>query len=194
MSEGSLSDAEVIARCQRGEVEPFSILVRRYQDRVYHLTLRLLENADDALDAAQEAFLRAFSALSRFDLERPFAPWLTQIAANVSIGMLRKRRPGTVFLDALAEEEADTLIEAAVGARDWGDPQRQLDHAIREEAIQRAVLALPEPYRTVVLLRHLEEMSYEAISAALEMPLGTVKTHLHRARERLRRALSEELQ
>jgi RNA polymerase sigma-70 factor, ECF subfamily len=194
MSQGSPSDAEVIERCQRGEAQPFSFLVKRHQDRVYNLAFRILENADDALDASQETFVRAFSALSRFDRARPFAPWLMQIAANVCIGMLRKRRPGTVFLDALAEDEADTLIGAKSDPTDWGDPQRRLERRIREAAVQRAVLALPEPYRTVVLLRHMEEMGYDEIGAALEIPLGTVKTHLHRARERLRRALAEELE
>jgi RNA polymerase sigma-70 factor, ECF subfamily len=194
MTQGSPSDAEVIERCQQGEAQPFSLLVKRYQDRVYNLAFRLLENADDALDASQETFVRAFSALSRFDRARPFAPWLMQIGANVCIGMLRKRRPGTVFLDALGEDEAETLIGAKSGPADWGDPQRRLDRSIREAAVQQAVLALPEPYRTVILLRHMEEMGYDEIATALEIPLGTVKTHLHRARERLRRALVEELE
>jgi RNA polymerase sigma-70 factor (ECF subfamily) len=81
--------------------------------------------------------------------------------------------------------------EAALASDDAADPHQQIERALRDEEIQCAVLALPEPYRTVVLLRYMEEMPYEAIAAALEMPLGTIKTVLHRARQRLRAALTK---
>jgi RNA polymerase sigma-70 factor (ECF subfamily) len=194
MSDGPPSDAEVIVRCQQGEVEPFSVLVMRYQDRVYNLAFRLLGSAEDARDMGQEAFLQAYTALSRFDTSRPFAPWLYRIATNACYGLLRKRKPGTVFLDALRVEEADALLDTAVdhGTRQR-DPLDELITAVRDEEIQRAVLALPEPYRTVVLLRYHEDLSYEAIADMLAMPMGTVKTVLHRARLRLRQALLEEV-
>jgi RNA polymerase sigma-70 factor (ECF subfamily) len=187
MSDGQPSDAAVIQRCRRGEVELFSILVERYQDRIYNLSLRLLENPDDALDAAQETFVRAYASLAQFEPERPFAPWLLRIATNTCFGQLRKRRPGTLSLDAMEEREAD----AALASDETADPQQQVERAVRDEEIQCAVLALPEPYRTVVLLRYMEELPYEAIAAALQMPLGTVKTTLHRARQRLRTALTK---
>jgi RNA polymerase sigma-70 factor (ECF subfamily) len=192
MSEGSPADAELIHRCQRGEVEPFGVLVRRYQDRVYNLAFRLLGSSEDARDAAQETFILAFSALVRFEADRPFTPWLFRIATNTCYGMLRRRRPGTVFLDALAEEEADALLDAATTDRGADDPAWALERSVTDEAIREAVLQLPEPYRTVILLRHMEELSYEEIAEALEMPLGTVKTCLHRARRRLRELLNEE--
>jgi RNA polymerase sigma-70 factor (ECF subfamily) len=187
MSDGQPSDAAVIQRCRRGEVELFSILVERYQDRIYNLSLRLLDNPDDALDAAQETFVRAYAALPQFEADRPFPPWLLRIATNICFGLLRKRRPGIVSLDAMEEREA----EAALASDDAADPHQQIERALRDEEIQCAVLALPEPYRTVVLLRYMEEMPYEAIAAALEMPLGTIKTVLHRARQRLRAALTK---
>jgi RNA polymerase sigma-70 factor (ECF subfamily) len=192
MSDGPPSDAEVIVRCQQGEVEPFSVLVKRYQDRVYNLAYRLLGSAEDASDVGQEAFLQAYAALSRFETGRPFAPWLYRIATNACYGLLRKRKSGTVFLDALREEEADALLDSrVVQGTGQHDPLEKLIAAVRDEEIQRAVLALPEPYRAVVLLRYHEEMSYEAIAETLEMPMGTVKTCLHRARLRLRRTLLE---
>jgi RNA polymerase sigma-70 factor, ECF subfamily len=187
MGDGQPSDAEVIQRCRRGEVEPFSLLVERYQDRVYNLAFRLLGNADDALDASQDAFVSAYTALPRFDPARPFAPWLFRILTNACWGLLRKRRPDLSF-EAMEEREATPA--AAVTAPD-ADPQERLLRSIRDEEIQQAVLALPEPFRTVVLLRYMEEMSYEAIAAALDLPLGTVKTYLHRARRRLRMVLGE---
>jgi len=187
MGDGQPSDAEVIQRCRRGEVEPFSLLVERYQDRIYNLAFRLLGNADDALDAAQDAFVSAYAALSRFDPDRPFAPWLFRIATNACYGMLRKRRPDLSF-EAMEEQEA--VPAAAVSAVE-ADPQERVLRAMRDEEIQQAVLALAEPFRTVMFLRYEEEMSYEAIAAVLELPIGTVKTYLHRARQRLRKALGD---
>jgi RNA polymerase sigma-70 factor, ECF subfamily len=187
MGDGQPSDAEVIQRCRRGEVEPFSLLVERYQDRVYNLAFRLLGNADDALDASQDAFVSAYAALSRFDPARPFVPWLFRIVTNACYGILRKRRLDLSF-DTLDEQEA---IPATAVTASQADPQQQVLRAIRDEEIQQAVLALAQPFRTVMLLRYMEEMSYEAIAAALELPMGTVKTYLHRARQRLRTALGE---
>jgi RNA polymerase sigma-70 factor, ECF subfamily len=189
MKDGPPSDDEVIQRCQRGDVEQFGVLVKRYQDRLYNLCFRLLGSAEDARDAAQETFIRAYTALERFEGGRPFTPWLYRIATNACYGVLRRRGVTVLSLDAM--EDPETLPMEAAGGQE-GDPQERLERSLRDEEIRDAVMALPEPYRTVVLLRHMEEMSYEGIAAALEMPLGTVKTSLHRARQRLRRALGGE--
>lgn len=188
-----VADAEVVRRCLGGDAEAFALLVARYQDRVYTLAYRLLGHSDDALDAAQEAFIRAYAALDRFDTRRPMAPWLLRIAANVAYGMLRKRAPGQLSLDALSEGEADAALARSPGAEKIpaADPEQRVTRAASDAAIRDAVLALPEPYRTVTLLHYLEEMPYETIAAALEMPLGTVKTYLHRARQRLKAVLGE---
>ena len=190
MGDGQPSDAEVIQRCRQGEVEPFSLLVERYQDRVYNLAYRLLGSAEDSLDAAQETFVRAYSALPRFDPDRPFAPWLFRIATNQCYGLLRKRRPEVSF-EEIEEGGTGSASGRALGSTD-GDPLQSVLRAARAEEIQRAVLELPEPYRAVVLLRYQEDMSHAMIAAALDIPIGTVKTHLHRARQRLRKVLSPE--
>jgi len=187
MSDGQPSDAEVIQRCRRGEIECFRVLVERYEDRIYNLSLRLLGHHEDALDAAQETFVRAYGALPQFELDRPLAPWLYRIATNLCFGILRKRRPEVVSLDAAEEWEVDSARSMSGGAV---DPQEWVDRAATDEEIQRAVLELPEPYRAAVLLRYMDGLSYEAIADALEVPLGTVKTYLHRARQRLRAKLS----
>ncbi len=185
MSDGPPSDREVIQRCQAGEIEPFSLLVERYRDRLYNLTFRILEHPDDALDAAQETFVRAFAALGRFDLDRPFAPWLYRIATNTCLGLLRKRKTDPLSLDP-KDEDLDLILSAPGRA---GDPQWELERAVRDEQVQAAVQDLPARYRIVILLRYQEAMTYEAIAEALDMPLGTVKTYLHRAHRRLRQAL-----
>jgi RNA polymerase sigma-70 factor (ECF subfamily) len=186
MSEGQPSDAEVIQRCRRGEVELFRVLAARYQDRIYSLALRLLGNPEEALDAAQETFVRVFRALGQFDEERPFAPWISRIATNTCVGLLRKRRPDVFSLDAMPEHEAEAALATASADT---DPWLQLERSLRDEEIQCAVMALPEANRMVILLRYTDELSYEEIAEAMELPLGTVKTLLHRARRRLRAAL-----
>lgn len=190
MGDRQPSDAEVIERCLRGEVEPFSLLVERYRDRVYNLALRLLERTDDALDVSQETFIRAYGALSGFDAERPLAPWLFRIATNLCIGVLRKRRPEVSF-ETLEENELAAPGGAYPGRRE-GDPELSALRVVRDEEIRNAVRRLPEPYRTVVVLRYHDELTHEEIAAVLEIPIGTVKTHLHRARMRLRKMLAEE--
>lgn len=187
------ADAEVVRRCRDGETELFRVLVERYQDRVYGLAFHLLGDRDDASDAAQETFLRVYVALDRFDVTRPLLPWLLRIAANTCYGMLRKRPSGQFSLDAMPEGEVDARISRAPGTAvaSSADPAERVARAASDAEIHRAVLALPEPYRTVTLLRYREEMSYAAIAEALEMPLGTVKTCLHRARARLKTALEE---
>jgi RNA polymerase sigma-70 factor (ECF subfamily) len=186
MCEGQPPDAVVIQRCRRGEVELFRVLVKRYEDRIYSLAVRLLDNPEEALDAAQDTFVRAFRALEQFDAERPFAPWLYRIATNTCVGLLRKRRPDVFSLDAMPEYEAETALAAASADT---DPWQRLERTLRDEEIQCAVMALPEAYRMVILLRYTDELSYEEIAAALELPLGTVKTLLHRAHRRLRATL-----
>src|SRR5262245_52443229 len=168
MSDGQPSDAAVIQRCRRGEVELFTVLVERYQDRIYNLSLRLLGNPEEALDAAQDTFIRAFRALGQFELDRPFAPWLYRIATNTCFGLLRQRRAGGFSLDAMEETETEAAL---AGADPAADPWQRLEQNLRDEEIQCAVLALPEPYRTAVLLRYMEEMSYDEIATVLETPL-----------------------
>src|SRR5947209_4433551 len=158
MSDRQASDSEVIQRCRRGEIESFRLLVERYQHRIYNLSLRLLGDREDALDAAQETFVRVFAALDRFEPGQPFTPWLYRIATNTCYGILRKRKHSSVSLDALGEWEAEATGSLS-GAPE--DPQHWVLRTARDEEIQRAVLALPEPYRTVVLLRYMEELSYE---------------------------------
>src|SRR5688572_19761004 len=107
MKDGPPSDDEVIQRCRRGEVELFGVLVKRYQDRLYNLCFRLLGSAEDARDAAQETFVSAFGALERFEVGRPFTPWLYRIATNACYGLLRKRGEVVLSLDALEEPVVD---------------------------------------------------------------------------------------
>ncbi len=172
----------------RGDKQAFARLVDLHKRTVYGLCFRLLRDGEEARDAAQEAFARAYAALAAYDPALPFAPWILRIARNHCLDVLRRRVPDaqTVALDAEAEDGSPR--ELADPAAPRGD-----DVVERRElagALESAVAALPANYREVVHLFHVEHLSYKQIASTLDVPIGTVMTWLHRARARLRDALS----
>ncbi len=172
----------------RGDKQAFGRLVDLHKRAVYGLCVRLLREPEEARDAAQEAFTRAYGSLASYDTRQPFAPWLLRIARNHCLDVLRRRLPEAqrVELDADPGETAP---------RELADPSAaQGDQVIERRelagALERAVSALPANYREVVHLFHVEHLSYKEIASTLDVPIGTVMTWLHRARARLKDALT----
>jgi RNA polymerase sigma-70 factor, ECF subfamily len=167
-------DRTLVERFQRGDRSAFVDLMRRHERRVYNLAFRMLGRPEEARDATQDAFLACFRHLDRFRGDAAFTTWLHRIAVNACYDLLRKR-PATTSLD---DETAD--------------PVPAPDHADRAAAaadVQRALLAIPEEYRVVLVLFEVEDLSVEQISSVLGIPSGTVKSRLHRGRAALGRAL-----
>ena len=188
--EAAASDEALAARVRAtGDAEAFAVLVTRYRARLIALSRRMLADSrggpDEAEDVAQEAFVAAYDRRGSYRRGEPFRPWLYRIALNRCLDRLRtqSRRPALRSWEAVAAEPQ---------AAEEG-PLTALLTEEREGRLQEAVAALPPKYRAVFLLRHLDDLSYEEIAAATELPLGTVKTHLFRARALLRAALSEYL-
>lgn len=159
----------------------FEELVRRYQGRLYNLAYRLTGDAEDAQDLAQEALFKAYSALRTFRTGERFSPWVYKIATNLCISHLRRRRP------QVALDEQSPFVDGSPSPEDVAE-QKEL-----RETVQRAITALPEQYRAVILLRHQQDLPYSDIAQALGLPIGTVKTHLFRARDMLHKLLSKEI-
>lgn len=159
--------------------EAFNQLVVRYQHRIYGLAYRMTGSPSDAHDLAQDTFMRAFRHLSTFQQGRPFAPWLYRIAINLCLDH-RQRQAPTISLDDydLPHQEPSPEVRAI---------QREA-----RQRVHKAILSLSPKYRAVIILRHLEDLSYEEIATALDLPLNTVRTHLFRAREALRKALRDD--
>lgn len=180
------SDEQLAQRALAGEEAAFDELVRRHQSRVYHLAYVMCRDRDLADDWAQEAFVRAFEQLRHFDSTRPFTPWLLKVATNVCLNQVRRGSLTTVSLEATdnPEDEPRQIADEAL------TPPMRLEQRELTECVQAALAELPEKYRVVMVLRHLEDLEYDEIAAATGLPLGTVKTFLHRGRERLRHLLA----
>ena len=173
-------EADLLARARGGSFLAFEVIVKRYERRVYGIALRIVRRHEVADDVAQEAFMRAHQALSTFDLDRPFGPWICRIAANLAINHVRSPEARET---PLPEGHAET---AAPG-------RGALDLVLEREArevLERALGALPAEQRAVFALRTFEELSYREIADALGISIGTVMSRLSRARERLRVALA----
>ena len=180
MTEQGAGDVELVRRSQRGDGEAFGLLVLRYQDRIYNTTMRLLSDPDDAAEVAQEVFLRAFAHIGGFEGKSAFSTWLYRIAINCALSRRRKRQ--------VAKEVA--LSDFAGGSGNpHSDETSSLEEAERNRLIEEALAALAPDLRSVVVLRDLEGLNYEAVARVLKVSQGTVKSRLHRARNTLRKKL-----
>lgn len=180
------SDEELVQTCQAGESSAFDILVARWEDRIRGAAYRFLGSEEEARDVAQEAFLKAYRGLAGFKREARFSSWLYQIATNLCRDRLRRRRTrATVSLEELCEMGAE-VAETEPGAHEL---LLQRDLAL---AVRRAIHALPEEQREVVILKEYEGLTFLEIAQALDAPVSTVKTRLYRGLGQLRLRLERD--
>jgi RNA polymerase sigma-70 factor (ECF subfamily) len=172
-------DSLAVRRCLEGDKSAFDELVARHGTRLFNLISRTLGSKEEAHDVFCEAFTNAYCALKSFQLGRSFWSWLAKIACNLCVDHMRRNRRPSLSLDG---EELAGFEPPDTGARVDEIAQAWLD----QETIERAVASLPDVYRMVVVLRHMEEMSISEISSLLDLPEGTVKVRLFRARDLLR--------
>jgi len=182
------SDETLAVEARNGSQDAFQELVERYERPVFGLIVRIVRSAETAEDLAQETFLKAYRALSRFDAERRFSSWLFKIAHNTALDALRREGHDTLSLDAPVgdSEEAPELPEDP-GAE---NPFERASGRALGRALEAALGRIRAEYREILLLRFVEELSYEEIAEVLGSPLGTVKIHIYRARRDLARAMS----
>jgi RNA polymerase sigma-70 factor (ECF subfamily) len=176
-------EQHLIQRAQKGDQEAFAALVTEHQRYVYNLALRVLKNEEEALDLAQETFVRAWTALPNFRGQSKFRTWLYRIVTNLCYNRLPNlRRSLTELGDDVIAELPETEIA-------FDNPAHGLESRELRSYLHQAVDRLDENYRLLISLRYQNELSYEEIATMLNLPLGTVKTGLFRAKEQLRRAL-----
>jgi RNA polymerase sigma-70 factor (ECF subfamily) len=175
-------EAQLVGRALAGDQAAFGDLVGRYTGAVYNQAYRMLGNPQEAEDAVQEVFLRAFRRLDSYDPGRRFVTWLLTIGSNYCIDRLRRRRMSWLTLD----DVAFWLTSGEPG------PERTALEGERQRQVQQALQRLPESYRSVTVLRYWQDLSYLEIAEALSLTEATVKTRLHRARKMMRDALDAE--
>ena len=178
------SDAELVVLVRRGHREAAECLATRCRRPAYLLALQLLRNPDDALDVAQDALLSFFTSLDRIDARRPVRPWLLTIVRNRARDLLRRRKVRRH--DPIAADDPEAGIELVATAP---RPDADAERAELQRRVWRALAALGDVHREVLVLRDYQDLSYEEISAVLHVPLGTVMSRLHRARKALRERL-----
>lgn len=174
------TDAALVQRVLEGDVESFAVLVDRHHERCLRIALRLLGNSEDAEETVQDAFVRAYRALGRYEEREQFAPWLTRILVNrCRTAMSRRVRHGRTFVD-------DELAIAAAATRD------SADGGMWRGEVERALAALPAEQREAFVLKHVEELEYEAMAEITGAGVSALKMRVKRARERLRALLEGE--
>lgn len=188
----SATDQEIVALAREGREAAYRELVRRYERPVFSLVLRMVRDRQLAEDLAQETFVKALNAIATYRPEYKFSSWIFKIANNAAIDHLRRREVNTLSLDGAPNATSQEDIEAT--ALQVGDknetPLAELESRELGTAIERAIGQLRPEYRSCILLRHVEGLAYEEIAQMLDLPLGTVKTYIHRARHELRGMLA----
>ncbi|MEM0998915.1 MAG: sigma-70 family RNA polymerase sigma factor [Bacteroidota bacterium] len=187
-SKNTLDDLELVKRAKKNDPKAYEKLLSKYRKSVYYMLLKMVNNSDDAEDLTQEAFAKAFNSLHKFDSKYAFSTWLFRIATNNCIDFIRKKRIQTVSIDNPYEnDDGDSMT---FDIRDPNlNPNEVMLKKQRKEYLKMAVSNLPAKYKRLVELRYFQELSYEEVAKELELPLGTVKAQLFRARE----LLSQEL-
>ncbi|MEN0647637.1 RNA polymerase sigma factor SigW [Caldifermentibacillus hisashii] len=176
-----------IKQVRKGDQNAFGEIVELYKDKVFQLCFQMLGNSHEAEDISQEAFIRAYINIERYNIDRKFSTWLYRIATNLCIDRIRKKKPD-YYLDAEVAGTEGLTLYSQIPASQLA-PDEEVSKIELQEIIQNEILKLPEKYRAVIVLKYIEELPLLEISKILDLPIGTVKTRIHRGREALRKQL-----
>ena len=182
-----MDDLKIIESCLLGNTQIFSRLIDNYKNMVYNLAYRMSNNPHEAEDISQETFLRAYQSLARFNPSYKFSTWLYQITLNIIRDKYKKKDIDYVSLDTPIETDDSEFYPQPADLTN--NPEKIISQKEDVQAIQQAIYSLPLKYREVLVLRHLQDLSYIEIANILKLPAGTVKVRLYRAREQLRKIL-----
>ena len=182
LSEKAQHDFMLVQKAREGDQKAYAELLGRYRDAIYFMLLKMVNNPSDAEDLTIEAFGKAFKNIGQYTPNFAFSTWLFKIATNNCIDFIRKKRAATISLDQSNDDPETTTVTIQ---SDTPDPEAHLINSQKVKLLREVVNKLKPRYRTLVELRYFKEYSYEEISQELELPIGTVKAQLFRARELL---------
>ncbi len=184
---GTVDVRLLVRQAQVGDVRAFEELVVLYQDKVYNLSYYLAGNYADAQDLAQEVFVKAYTSLRSFRQDADLGTWLHRITVNLWLNIRRRQKNSQVFsLDDPVQTGEGEITRTVAAVDPAGDPVEALEGKELQEKVQKALLSLPEEFRTVLVLREMEDYSYDDIAEVMQCSLGTVKSRLNRARQALK--------
>jgi RNA polymerase sigma-70 factor (ECF subfamily) len=186
-----VSDHELVTRAQLGSEKAYRELLDRYQRPVFSIIFRMIRDREQAEDLAQETFVRVFNHIGRYDPRYKFSSWIFKIATNLTIDWIRRKELKTVSIDgsrnAVTSDEMEASAITIVSEDE--NPEELLEAKELGEEIEQAIGKLRPEYRAAILLRHVEGREYQEIAEIMALPLGTVKTYIHRGRNELRDTL-----
>lgn len=186
------TDQQVVALARNGHDWAFREMIRRYERPVFSLIYRILRDRELAEDLSQETFVKVLNAIDRYDPQFKFSSWVFKIAHNAAIDQLRRKQLDTLSLDGAPDATTQERLQATT--LQIGDtaesPLEELEARELGTAIERAIAELRPEYRSCIILRHIEGRPYDEIAEILDLPLGTVKTNIHRARAELKKSLA----
>ncbi|MBD0321698.1 MAG: sigma-70 family RNA polymerase sigma factor [Gemmatimonadetes bacterium] len=191
MNDTSVSDHELVTRAQQGSEKAYRELLGRFQRPVFSIIYRMIRDREQAEDLAQETFVRVFNNIDRYDPRYKFSSWIFKIATNLTIDHIRRKELDTVSIDGSRNAVTAEQIEATsitIASPDE-NPEELLEAKELGEEIETAIGKLRPEYRAAILLRHVDGREYQEIAEILSLPLGTVKTYIHRGRNELREQL-----
>ncbi len=182
-------DSELVKRAKNGDGKAYDELTLLYKDAVYNIIYRMVHNHQEAEDLLQEAFIKAYNSIGSFNEEYAFSTWLFKIATNNCIDFFRKRKLRTYSMDETIRYKDDEIKHEYADTEPTAE--KEMLASEKSRFIRQAIDNLPEKYKKVIILRHQDEKSYEEISEMLNLPLGTVKARIFRAREMLNKSLKD---
>lgn len=188
-SDSSLEDETLVRQALEGDEDSYKQLVEKYERALYFHILKMISDREQVEDLVQESFVKAFDNLDTYNTSYAFSTWLYRIATNHTIDYLRKKKLQTLSINEPVKTKEGNM---KMQLRDHSaSTDRKIIKKQRQKIVRNAIEALPEKYRRVIRLRHMEEKSYKEIAEELDMPLGTVKAHIFRARELLYKELKD---
>jgi RNA polymerase sigma-70 factor, ECF subfamily len=180
-------EKKLIKSIKKGDQSAFERLVEMYKDKVFHLAYRMLKDSYEAEDIAQEAFVRVYLNIEKYDEKYKFSTWIYRIATNLAIDRIRKKKADYSLDEEVTGTDGLTLYSQIPSDDEL--PDRQVEFIETKDLIEEQISKLPLKYRTAITLRYLEELSMKEISEIMDLPVATVKTRIHRGREALRKSL-----
>lgn len=184
-------EIDLIKRSKNGDVEAFEALIRDYKKLAYNIAYRVLKNKEDAEDASQDALVKVFKNISKFNMDSTFKVWLYRIVTNTCFDYLKKKKVVAYSVDSLADSEGEEMkIEIPDNAN---NPEIVLENKLDREIINKSIEMLDNDARIIVVMREMHQMSYKEIANVLSISEGTVKSRLNRAREKLKTIISNKL-